>query len=63
VEHNDKASRHQADTGERVAAAVLTEGYLADLLPSVLEGLKEAGYFIDDVKVGKVLVSFVITLR
>lgn len=45
----------QRETEQRVAEAVLTEGHLADLLPPVLEGLKEAGYVIDDVKVGKVL--------
>ncbi|XP_021917373.1 radial spoke head protein 3 homolog A isoform X2 [Zootermopsis nevadensis] len=42
----------QRETEQRVAEAVLTEGHLADLLPPVLEGLKEAGYVIDDVKIG-----------
>ncbi|XP_054263593.1 radial spoke head protein 3 homolog [Macrosteles quadrilineatus] len=45
-----EAARIQKETEERVAAAVLTQGYIADLLPSVLEGLKEAGYFIDDIR-------------
>lgn len=49
----EEASRIQKETEERVAAAVLTQGYIADLLPSVLEGLKEAGYFIDDIKQGQ----------
>ncbi|XP_075233393.1 radial spoke head protein 3 isoform X2 [Lycorma delicatula] len=40
----------QQDTEERVAAAVLTTGYIANLLPSVLEGLKEAGYLVDEIK-------------
>jgi hypothetical protein len=62
VQQDEKANRHQAETEERVAAAVLTEGYLADMLPSVLEGLKEAGYFIDDNKVGNVLMPCVMTL-
>lgn len=47
-----EAARIQRETEERVAAAVLTQGYIADLLPSVLEGLKEAGYFIDDIRQG-----------
>jgi hypothetical protein len=47
-----ETTRHQAETEEYVAGAVVTHGYLTDLLPSVLEGLKEAGYVIDDIKVG-----------
>ncbi|KAJ9581107.1 hypothetical protein L9F63_023712, partial [Diploptera punctata] len=46
------ASSQQKEAEERIAAAVLSHGYLADLLPSVLEGLKEAGYLIDDIKIG-----------
>ncbi|GLG92979.1 Uncharacterized protein GBIM_00504, partial [Gryllus bimaculatus] len=45
-----EASRQNKDTQERVAAAVLTQGYLQDLLPSVLEGLRESGYLLDDVR-------------
>lgn len=52
AEHLD-AVRLQKETEERVAAAVLTSGYIADLLPNVLEGLKKAGYLIDDIKEGK----------
>jgi hypothetical protein len=52
VERNKEANRHQAETEEPEAAAVLTQEYLAVVLPPVLEGLKEAGYFIDDAKVG-----------
>lgn len=48
-----EAAKIQKETEERVAAAVLTQGYIADLLPSVLEGLKEAGYFIDDIRNGE----------
>jgi hypothetical protein len=52
VEENKEATRPQAETEQRVAAAVLTQEYLADMLPPVLEGLKEAGYYTDDAKVG-----------
>ncbi|XP_069688847.1 putative uncharacterized protein DDB_G0271606 [Periplaneta americana] len=52
LEQNKEATREQTETDERVAAAMFTQGYLADLLPNVLEGLKEAGYLIDDNKVG-----------
>lgn len=52
MELNTETARHQPETEQREAAAVLTQEYLADVLPPVLEGLKEAGYFIDEAKVG-----------
>ncbi|KAG8308119.1 Radial spoke head protein 3 [Homalodisca vitripennis] len=50
VEELELTNRIRLETEDRVSAAVLTQGYLTDLLPSVLEGLKEAGYFIDDIR-------------
>jgi hypothetical protein len=55
VEENKEATRLQGETEDRTATAVFTERHLADLLPSVVEGLKEAGFVIDDIKVGNVL--------
>lgn len=42
----------QQETEERVAAAVLLTGYIAELLPAVLEGLKMSGYLLDEIKAG-----------
>lgn len=42
----------QQETEERVAAAVLLTGYIAELLPTVLEGLKMSGYLLDEIKAG-----------
>ncbi|CAH1388620.1 unnamed protein product [Nezara viridula] len=47
IEHKE-ASLTQRETEDRVAAAVLTTGYIADLLPSVLKGLKDGGYLFAD---------------
>ncbi|KAG8232417.1 hypothetical protein J437_LFUL012848 [Ladona fulva] len=44
------AREAQKEAERRVAAAVLTRGYLVDLLPSVLEGLRETGDLPDDVE-------------
>lgn len=49
AEH-EGALRIQKETEERVAAAMLSEGYIADLLPNVLDGLKEAGFLVDEIK-------------
>ncbi|XP_024214208.2 radial spoke head protein 3 homolog isoform X2 [Halyomorpha halys] len=49
VEHKE-ASKAQQETEDRVAAAVLTTGYIADLLPSVLKGLKDGGYLLGDAR-------------
>lgn len=42
----------QQEMEERIAAAVLMQGYMADLLPSVLEGLEEEGFLTDNIKQG-----------
>jgi hypothetical protein len=52
VEQNKEAPRHQEKTEQRDSVTVHIQEYLADALPPVVEGLKEAGYFIDDAKVG-----------
>lgn len=43
----------QKEMEERIAAAVLMQGYMANLLPSVLEGLESEGFLMDHVKQGK----------
>ncbi|KAF5288598.1 hypothetical protein FQA39_LY15377 [Lamprigera yunnana] len=40
----------QKEMEERIAAAVLMQGYMADLLPSVLEGLEQEGFLTDNIK-------------
>uniref|UniRef100_A0A1B6DKY5 Radial spoke head protein 3 homolog n=1 Tax=Clastoptera arizonana TaxID=38151 RepID=A0A1B6DKY5_9HEMI len=50
IKENEEALRIQKETEERVAAAVLTSGYIAELLPSVLDGLKESGFLLDDIR-------------
>lgn len=45
----------QKEMEERIAASVLMQGYMADMLPSVLEGLEEEGFLLDNIKQGKVL--------
>jgi len=50
VREQEEAVFYQKETEDRVAASVITTGYIADLLPSVLTGLKEAGYLYDDIK-------------
>lgn len=42
----------QKEMEERIAAAVLMQGYMADLLPSVLEGLEAEGFLTDNIKQG-----------
>ena len=42
----------QYETEERVAAAVLLTGYIAELLPTILEGLKISGFLLDEIKAG-----------
>ncbi|EEB20207.1 Flagellar Radial spoke protein, putative [Pediculus humanus corporis] len=49
VEHAE-ALKLQKETEERVAAAMLSEGYIAELVPNVLEGLKDAGFLADEIK-------------
>lgn len=53
----------QQETQERVAAAVLAHGYLADLLPNVLEGMKDSGYLHDVIETGNYNVTTSISLQ
>ncbi|XP_011059504.1 PREDICTED: radial spoke head protein 3 homolog isoform X3 [Acromyrmex echinatior] len=50
MKQHEKAMKAQKETEERVAAAVLLTGYIAELLPAVLEGLKMSGYLLDEIK-------------
>lgn len=55
----EQGLRVQQEMEERIAAAVLMQGYMADLLPSVLEGLEEEGFLTDNIKQGYLRVLFV----
>ncbi|KAF6205349.1 hypothetical protein GE061_019520 [Apolygus lucorum] len=46
----EDAVRDQRSTEDRIAAAVLTTGYIADLLPSVIKDLNTAGFLYDETK-------------
>lgn len=46
----EKGMHDQKEMEERIAAAVLMQGYMADLLPSVLEGLEAEGFLTDNIK-------------
>ncbi|XP_071630331.1 radial spoke head protein 3 homolog isoform X3 [Temnothorax longispinosus] len=50
LKQHEEAVKAQQETEERVAAAVLLTGYIAELLPAVLEGLKMSGYLLDEIK-------------
>ncbi|XP_032691645.1 radial spoke head protein 3 homolog isoform X5 [Odontomachus brunneus] len=50
LKQQDEAMKVQQETEERVAAAVLLTGYIAELLPAVLESLKMSGYLLDEIK-------------
>ncbi|XP_019697680.2 radial spoke head protein 3 homolog isoform X3 [Harpegnathos saltator] len=50
LKQQEQAMEVQQETEERVAAAVLLTGYIAELLPAVLEGLKMSGYLLDEIK-------------
>ncbi|XP_043267967.1 radial spoke head protein 3 homolog B isoform X2 [Venturia canescens] len=50
VRQHEEAVKTQKETEERVAAAVLLTGYIAELLPAVLEGLKMSGFLLDEIK-------------
>lgn len=52
LKQHEEAMKTQQETEERVAAAVLLTGYIAELLPAVLEGLKMSGYLLDEIKAG-----------
>ncbi|XP_034950529.1 radial spoke head protein 3 homolog [Chelonus insularis] len=53
-EQRDKQRREELlihqETEDRVAAAVLLTGYVAEILPSVLEDLKLSGFLLDEIK-------------
>lgn len=48
----------QKEMEERIAAAVLMQGYMANLLPSVLEGLESEGFLMDHVKQGNEMLNY-----
>ncbi|XP_012267410.2 radial spoke head protein 3 homolog B isoform X2 [Athalia rosae] len=50
LRQHEEAAKTQQETEERVAAAVLLTGYIAELLPAVLEGLKMSGFLLDEIK-------------
>lgn len=50
LKQHEEEMKTQQETEERVAAAVLLTGYIAELLPAVLEGLKMSGYLLDEIK-------------
>lgn len=52
LKQHEEAMKTQKETEERVAAAVLLTGYIAELLPAVLEGLKMSGFLLDEIKAG-----------
>ncbi|KAL1513415.1 hypothetical protein ABEB36_002834 [Hypothenemus hampei] len=49
VEH-EEGIKIQKEMEERIAAAVLMQGYMADLLPSVIEGLESEGFMMENIK-------------
>lgn len=51
LEHQEGV-KVQKEMEERIAAAVLMQGYMADLLPSVIEGLQSEGFLTDHIKEG-----------
>ncbi|CAL7942923.1 unnamed protein product [Xylocopa violacea] len=50
LRQHEEAMIARQETEERVAAATLLTGYIADLLPAVLEGLKMSGFLLDEIK-------------
>lgn len=52
MKQHEEAIKTQQETEERVAAAVLLTGYIAELLPTVLESLKISGFLLDEIKAG-----------
>ncbi|XP_076246930.1 radial spoke head protein 3 isoform X2 [Calliopsis andreniformis] len=52
LRQHESAMRAQRETEERVAATTLLTGYIAELLPAVLEGLKMSGFLLDEIKAG-----------
>lgn len=52
VEEAKVAQITSIEARERAAAAVLVQGYVAELLPSVLAGLREQGYLMEKIERG-----------
>lgn len=52
IAEHEEGAKIQKEMEERIAAAVLMQGYMADLLPSVLEGLEADGFMLDNIKEG-----------
>lgn len=52
MKENEEGMEIQREMEERIAGAVLTQGYMADLLPSVLESLEEDGFLTDSIREG-----------
>ncbi|XP_043669243.1 radial spoke head protein 3 homolog isoform X1 [Vespula pensylvanica] len=50
LRQHEQAVKIQQETEDRVAVAVLLTGYIAELLPAVLEGLKMSGFLLDEIK-------------
>ncbi|XP_003706939.2 radial spoke head protein 3 [Megachile rotundata] len=50
LRQHEKAMVAEKETEERIAAATLLTGYIAELLPAVLEGLKMSGFLLDEIK-------------
>ncbi|KAH1001532.1 hypothetical protein HUJ04_005537 [Dendroctonus ponderosae] len=50
IAEHEEGAKIQKEMEERIAAAVLMQGYMADLLPSVLEGLEADGFLLDNIK-------------
>lgn len=46
----DEGIKIQKEMEERIAASVLMQGYLNNLLPSVLEGLESEGFLTDSIR-------------
>jgi hypothetical protein len=63
AEQNNETTKEQKDTEDRMNASVITEQHLAEMVPPVIEGLRDAGYFIDDIKIGNIPRPFIITTK
>ena len=63
AEQSNEETKQQKNTEESVNSPVITEEHLAEMVPPVLEGLRDAGYFIDDIKIGNIPRLFIITTK
>ncbi|CAG9825042.1 unnamed protein product [Phaedon cochleariae] len=50
IQESQQGLQTQKEMEERIAGAVLMQGYMADLLPSVLSGLESEGYLMDSIR-------------